>query len=439
MESKRFKNLKIADHILPIGIGLAALHWILESFLHVFVFSDGTTIQQIVYPDSHELWMRTLVIILILCFAYYVRSIVSHLERARDETKFAYTELNQIFNTAADGMCVIDKGFNVLRINDTLLMLLGINHEQAIARKCYEIFPGSLCHTIHCPMAKILAGEDRIVCDDEKELAGGISIPCIVSATPFRENTGELVGIVEDLKDISERKRSEEELAKYRFHLEDLVQERTNELIRTNERLQEEIHERRRTEKELRKTNELLESIFTNIHFLIAYMDSGFRFTRVNRAYAEVTGHDPEFLNGRHFFDFFPDRKKEEIFHEVIAKGEPYFAFQKPFEFPGNSQHGVSFWDWSLHPVREVDGRVEGLILCLINVTERRQAEEALKESEDKYSALVERAKDGVFIVQEGIFSFTKKAMAELIGYPVDEMTGMSLQDLVTPEYREEI
>ncbi|NCO60885.1 MAG: hypothetical protein COZ70_02950 [Deltaproteobacteria bacterium CG_4_8_14_3_um_filter_51_11] len=50
-------------------------------------------------------------------------------------------------------------------------------------------------------------------------------MPCIVTATPFREPTGELIGIVEDFKDISSRKQSEEELRQSRRQLRELASE----------------------------------------------------------------------------------------------------------------------------------------------------------------------------------------------------------------------
>jgi light-regulated signal transduction histidine kinase (bacteriophytochrome) len=62
--------------------------------------------------------------------------------------------------------------------------------------------------------------------------------------------------IIVMLSDVTERKRAEEELQKYRAHLEELVVERTAELRTTNEQLQREIAERRRVEEEIKKLNE---------------------------------------------------------------------------------------------------------------------------------------------------------------------------------------
>jgi PAS domain S-box-containing protein len=130
--------------------------------------------------------------------------------RSEETTKLAYAELNQIFETSADGMRVIDKDFNVLRVNQTFLALSGMSKDEAIGKKCYEVFRGPLCHTPSCPLTRILDGEERIERDAEKERGDGTTVTCIVTATAFRGPDGKLIGIVEDFKDISERKRAEE-------------------------------------------------------------------------------------------------------------------------------------------------------------------------------------------------------------------------------------
>jgi PAS domain S-box-containing protein len=132
------------------------------------------------------------------------------LSRADDTIERAYAELNQIFNTATDGMRVIDKDFNVLRYNQPFLSLSGITEAEPSRSKCYDAFSGPLCHTTDCPLKRIVAGEQRVECDLEKQRIDGSRIRCILTATPFVGIDGELIGIVEDFKDITERKRAEE-------------------------------------------------------------------------------------------------------------------------------------------------------------------------------------------------------------------------------------
>ena len=73
----------------------------------------------------------------------------------------------------------------------------------------------------------------------------------LYNASLYKDEFGEVLGIFAAARDITERKRVEEELRQYREHLEELVRERTAELARTNELLRQEINERKQTEKAL--------------------------------------------------------------------------------------------------------------------------------------------------------------------------------------------
>ena len=132
--------------------------------------------------------------------------------REEKPNKKATSLLNEIFNTAADGMCLIDKEFNIFAINSTLAKMFSLDKEDTIGKKCYEVLTGSACKTDRCCLARILNGEKRVEFETEKTHSDGSKFPCSVSANPFFGPDGELVGIVEDLKDISRLKESETKL-----------------------------------------------------------------------------------------------------------------------------------------------------------------------------------------------------------------------------------
>lgn len=133
-------------------------------------------------------------------------------KRAKEEIKIAYEELKQIFDTATDGMRVIDREFNILRINTTFSRLTGISEDEAIGMKCYEVFGGPACHTPNCTLTRVLGGEELVEFEVERQRSDGTRIPCIIRAAPIQGSDGDVIGIVEDFKDISERKLMEEHL-----------------------------------------------------------------------------------------------------------------------------------------------------------------------------------------------------------------------------------
>lgn len=133
---------------------------------------------------------------------------ISRRKRIEDSIRYAYSEMRQLFDAAVDGMRVIDRDFNMLRVSESFARLSGVTKDQAVKRKCYEILRGSLCNTPLCPLKQIFDGESYVEYEVEKEGCDGRRIPCLLTATPFRAPDGELIGIVEHFKDVTARQRA---------------------------------------------------------------------------------------------------------------------------------------------------------------------------------------------------------------------------------------
>jgi PAS domain S-box-containing protein len=151
-------------------------------------------------------------------------------------------------------------------------------------------------------------------------------------------------------------------------------------------------------EEALRESNELLEAVFSSMHLMIAYMDREFNFIRVNRAYAEADGREPDFFPGKNHFELYPNEENEEIFRGVVETATPYFAFAKPFQYAQNPERGITYWDWSLFPVKDAGGRVTGVVLNLVDVTDRQRAKEALWQTAELLRMVLEVLPLGVWV-----------------------------------------
>ncbi len=185
----------------------------------------------------------------------------------------------------------------------------------------------------------------------------------------------------------------------------------------------------------LHKTSELLRQIFDNTHMHIAYLDTSFNFRRVNRAYAEALGHPPEYFQGKNHFELFPDEENEIIFRKVRDTGEPFTVYEKPFEYSNGPTTGISYWDWSLRPVKNDQGDADGLLLCLIDTTERVQMREQFIESQQKYRELVESANSFIMrITPDHIITFFNEYAQSFFGYTAREVLGHSVLETITPE-----
>ncbi|MDN7025848.1 PAS domain S-box protein [Methanoculleus sp. FWC-SCC1] len=175
----------------------------------------------------------------------------------------------------------------------------------------------------------------------------------------------------------------------------------------------------------------------TDIH--LAYLDCAFRFVRVNRAYAEGAGYAADDLIGKKHFDLFPNAENQAIFERVRETGEPFRVYGKPFVYENRPERGVTYWDWSLMPVRDAGGRVAGLVLSLTDVTGRVTAERKFRllagrmlEAYILYEIL--RDEEGTPIGYR--YLELNEAAARALGRPARELIGKNLLDEYSPVNR---
>jgi PAS domain S-box-containing protein len=129
----------------------------------------------------------------------------------------------------------------------------------------------------------------------------------------------------------------------------------------------------------------------------LVYLDRAFHFVRVNEAYARSCGYTPEEMIGKNHFALYPSAENEAIFARVRDTGAPVEFHDKPFVFPDQPERGTTYWDWTLTPIKNDAGYVEGLVFSLFETTQRKQAEEALRESGRRLSLAQQIAHVGTF------------------------------------------
>jgi PAS domain S-box-containing protein len=356
--------------------------------------------------------------------------------RILESLKSSEERYRSLVQTAHDAIISIDSEGKINSWNKGAEDIFGYLTKEIVGKPLTIIMPKEFRGAHESAISRVIKtgkptimGKTVEVCALRKD---GGEVPIELSLASM-ETKGKVVftGII---RDITTRKQAEEMRRKAHEELESQVAERTAKLTKANIDLKAEVSERERVEKQLYKTSELLKRVFSSIDILIAYMDKNFNFIRVNRAYAEADGRSPDFYVGKNHFELFPNQENQAIFRGVVETGEPFFIYEKAFEYAENPERGVTYWDWSLQPVKE-GGTVTGVVLSLVNVTERKMAEKALAESEERFRLITEKSLDLICLSDmEGRFVYANPAATSGLGYSFDQFVGMTVFDIIHPE-----
>lgn len=226
-----------------------------------------------------------------------------------------------------------------------------------------------------------------------------------------------------------ERKRMEEELERYRGHLEELVKQRAAEVLRTNIELKAEIVERKRAGEALRETADYLDSLMSHASAPIIVWDPEFRIIRFNHAFELLSGYTADEVIGQQLHMLFPKASRDELLSRIArtASGE----YWKSVEIPIRRKDGdIRVILWNSANIRSKDGSLPVAIIAQgIDITERKQAEESLRQSEERFRVLFEQAADCILLLEitpEGIpvIRDANNATFRLLGYERDALIG---------------
>jgi PAS domain S-box-containing protein len=158
------------------------------------------------------LLLSVLFSIYVTLFNQRLASEVIERKSAEQALQAAYFDVEQIIQTIHSGMRIIDRDFNVIKANAALAGLTGHNLADIQGSKCYESFPSPQCHTDECPLVLTLAGRRVQEQEITKTLPDGSESICILSAWPFKDAEGNIIGMLEEVRDITESKQAEEAL-----------------------------------------------------------------------------------------------------------------------------------------------------------------------------------------------------------------------------------
>jgi PAS domain S-box-containing protein len=159
-------------------------------------------------------------------------------------------------------------------------------------------------------------------------------------------------------------------------------------------------------------------------------LDRDYRTTFVNPRGAEMIGYTPNEMVGRQVEEFMEPEDIPTHRQRVIERRAGLIG---RFEQRFRKKDGFLIWTLAnATPIFE-KGEFAGAFAMLTDITEQKKAEDALRESEQKYRALVEQASDGIVVVQNGIIKFCNRRVAEMWGGDVREIVGQSYENFIDP------
>jgi hypothetical protein len=188
--------------------------------------------------------------------------------------------------------------------------------------------------------------------------------------------------------------------------------------------------------KEVERERNLLHALMDNLPDAIWFKDNACRFTQVNKAAAVMLdAGDPSTVIGKTIFDFLPREQAHAIQaqdQKIIRTGRAEANQVQELRFNTN---GTRWMSTTRAPVLERTGGVAAIVGVSRDVTEQKQAEVALRESEQKYRQMVETAAEGVWIFDDFLRTiFVNNRMAEMVGCKPEEMQGKAVSDFIAVE-----
>ncbi|MCA1992020.1 MAG: PAS domain S-box protein [Coleofasciculus sp. S288] len=221
----------------------------------------------------------------------------------------------------------------------------------------------------------------------------------IATYVPLLDERGEIyqiLGITHDISDVYDelrlRKRAEEALQHINEELELRVEERTAELLQTNEQLLAEVIERHRVEVALRESEEKFRRIFNDAPIGIALARaSDTQFIMVNPAFCKLMGYtDSELLAlSCPAISYFEDLEKEQPYAELMLTGESHgYQMEKRYI----KKNGEIIWgNLTTTAIRDSTDKVVYALGMVEEITERKQAQEALRQAHDELELRVQQ------------------------------------------------
>jgi len=290
-----------------------------------------------------------------------------------------------LFESAGDALLIHDLDGRLLDVNRATVERLGYSREELLAMNLTEIVPPEFAALVSGRIGKVTE-IGHMVFETAHVTRDGRHIPIEASARviPYRGRTA----ILSISRDITGRKRAEEAV---------------------------------------QQSEKLYHSIATNFPGAVYVFDRDLRFAVAEGQVLEQIHWSKDSLEGRRVQDLDEETARilEPRYRRVLA-GET-LAFETPYR-------GRTFLSRYV-PIMDDRGEVRFGMVIGLDITDRKRAEAALQESEERFRLLTENASDIVFVLDaEGFISYASPSVRQVGGHAPEELIGRRVTELVHPD-----
>jgi len=314
---------------------------------------------------------------------------ITEQERTWEALRESEEKYRMISGTAKDAIIMMDDQGNISYWNLAAEKMFGYAQEEVIGKDLHLLLGPQRHHQAYQKGFDTFkkTGQGAAV-GKTLELSAirkdGTEFPISLSVTGIKlKGKQHATGII---RDITDRKRAAEELKKAHDELELRVKERTADLAAKNKQLEMEIIQHMRTEEALQRSEQEKEAILYALDATsesISYQDINMKILWTNAAAGKSVGLPAASLVGRHCYEVWPQLSAPCLGCPV----EKTLKTGKPGEIELASPYG-RIWIHRANAVRDKGGDVIGIIATMLDITQRKQVEKALRRSEKELRIL---------------------------------------------------
>lgn len=327
-----------------------------------------------------------------------------------------------------DSVIAYDTEGQVTYVNDGFVQLYGWTQEEVLGRSINFVPPDEKERTL-AAWQKTFEGE-KVLLETKRFTKDGRLLDIQLRTAILSDRDGNASESIVIHRDITARKKAQEALQQAHDDLERRVAERTTELADKNQQLRREISERKLAEERLRESESRHRMLVENAPLGILWCDLQGRVIQVNSNLLRILGspstQDTKAVNMLTDPPLVQAGISEEI-RRCIKEGP------KVFECRYRSKCGKVVW-LRLHmvPTRDNLNRTNGVQALVEDITDRKQAQDALSESEERFRAVFETAQDCIFLKgRDLVYTHVNPAFLRALELPESRVIGKTDNDIL--------